>query len=58
MVGGGSGGCCSGHTCTLRPRRWKEESAVVGVLVHVGVSPPGLSCLGGWVRIRAGGHLF
>lgn len=58
MVGGGRRGCRSGHTRALRPRCWEEEGAIVGVLVKVGVGLPGISRLGGRVRIRAGGHLL
>ncbi len=57
MVGGGRRGCRSGCRRALRPRCWKEEGAVVGVLVQVGVGPPGLGHLGGWVWIHASGHL-
>lgn len=57
MVGGGRRGRRSGHGRALRPRRREEEGAVVGVLVQVGVGPPGLGRLGGWVWIRADGHL-
>lgn len=56
MVDGGRRGCRSGHTQALRPRRWEEERAVVGVLVQVGVCPPGLGSLGRWVSIRFGGR--
>lgn len=57
MVGGGRRGCHSGHRRALRPRCWEQESAVVGVLVQVGVGPPGLGRLGGRVGLCAGGHL-
>lgn len=58
LVGRGRGGCCSKNARALRPRRRKEEGAVVGVLVQVGVGSPGLGCHGGRGRIRAGGDLF
>lgn len=58
MVGGGRRGCHSGHRHALSPRRWEEEGAVVGVLVQVGVAPPGLNQLGGWGGIRVGGCLY
>lgn len=48
-VVGGRRGHCSGDTQALRPRRWEEEGTVVGVLVEVGVCPPGLGSLGGRV---------
>ena len=57
VVGGGRRGRHSVCARALRPRRWEEEGAVVGVLVQVGVGPPGLSRLGGRVRVGASGHL-
>lgn len=48
VVGGGGGrrGRHSGRGLALRPRRWEEEGAVVGVLVQVGVGPSWLGRLG------------
>lgn len=57
MVGGGRSGRHPGAHRALRPLRWEEEGAVVGVLVQVGVGPPGLGRLGGRGGTCAGGDL-
>lgn len=54
VVGGGRSGR---HPGPRRPLRWEEEGAVVGVLVQVGVGPPGLGRLGGRGGTCAGGDL-
>lgn len=57
VVGGGRSGRHPGAGRALRPLRWEEEGAVVGVLVQVGVGPPGLGRLGGRGGTCAGGDL-
>lgn len=57
MVGGGRSGRHPGARRALRPLRWEEEGAVVGVLVQVGVGPPGLGRLGGRGGTCASGDL-
>lgn len=57
LVSGGRRGRGPGHAGALGPRRREEEGAVVGVLVQVGVVPPGLGRLGRRAGVRAAGRL-
>lgn len=57
VVGRGRTGSHSWHGCNRGPRPREEEGSVVGVLVQVGVGPPGLRRLGRRVWICADGHL-